>query len=548
MPSNNLYTMLYAYNFQAHSWDDFSKSSLVDSSRFLDFVYEEILRPAYHMGWVDLINESIKDPSFYVKKDGGQKKLSVSTPNASVEKLRFSSNLLGPVIGAIHTVVGKGRDGKCQEVNAGQPSTESNDAPIIRDWDSILYGLKCSTRAILAAKLSSLGRITVVSSSTGRDEGMISASISPNHFIENKKGYTVQEADRLIQDCVRLWEELAYYRKKQHQALLATDRQLRLAVAAELSEFAFRIINDFQRLHGINVCRGNDYETVPTVYQTAKMMDFVYDSFLLPTFQMGLHNLPIHIVKVKDNQLSLSCIVTGGIFHLRSILYGSSGASREANRFDGKLHIIGICNFAHMLRIEIAKVEACGKKEIASGEADQKLRNSLATWKEASREAWSSRWTALPHQLIELDQTEAELIQLADALVQQYQRLNQMNTEGIDFYLSSLSETCLILDFIYDHFVSHGLALGMKFVRNDSLCGRIDHGNSNKITGCIHMKHRMPEGSYDFLDLVVNGIENLHDRGAVDTAVHYRNKFSQSGNGECKAWLREELPLYATKQ
>ena len=529
---------------QAHSWDDFSKSSLVDSSRFLDFVYEEILRPAYRMGWVDLIDESIKDPSFYAKKDEAQKKQDKS----SVEKLRFSSSLLGPVIGAIHTVIARNGGGsEIQEVNAGQPNTESNGAPVTRDWDSILYSLGYSTNALLAAKLNSLCRVRVVASSREQDEGIMSAS-RPNHSIGNKKGYTIEEAGKLIQDSVLLWGRLARDRKKQCQTQLVTDRQVRSSVAAELTGYAVRIIHDFQRLHGINVRKGYDYEMVPTVHQTAKMMDFVYESFLLPSFEMGLQNLPSHIVQFKEYRFSFSSIVTEGIDHLKSDLCGSSGALSEAKRFDRKLHAIGIGKYAHMLRIEIAKLEACGKKEIASGEADQNFRNCLATWKEASREAWSSRWTALPHQLIELDQTEAELIQLADVLVQQYQRLNQMNAEGIDFYLSSISETCLILDLIYDHFVSYGLALGIKFVRNDSLCGKTGHGDSHNMTGRIHMTWSMPKGSYDFLDLVVNGIENLHDRGAVDMAVHYRNKFSQSGNGECKALLCEELPLYATKQ
>ena len=547
---NNLSTQpLYVHTSQAHSWDDFSKSSLVDSSRFLDFVYEEILRPAKYMGWVDLIGENIEDPSFYVKTDDeGQKKLGDSILNASVKNIRFASNLLGPVIGAIHTVIArKGRGGKIQEVNAGQPTTESRDVPFIRNWDSVLYGLGNSTKAILAAKLGSIGRITVVPPSTYREEGTMPAP-RPKHSIGNKEGYTIEEADKLIQDSVLVWGKLAQDHKKRYHT---ADRQVRSFIAAELSEYAVRIIDCFQRLHDINVRNGHDYEMVLTVHETAKMMGFVYDSFLLPSFHIGIQNLPSHIFKTKDSQFSLSCIVTGGIFHLKSVLYGSAGASREANRFYGKLYGIGLCNFTHMLRIETGKLEACGKKEIASGEADQKLRNCLATWKEASREAWSSRWTASPHQLVELDQTEAKLIKLADALVQQYQRLNKMNAEGVDFYLSSIRETCLILDFIYDHFVSHGLALGIQFVRNDSLCGTIDQGISNNITGRFHvesMTHGIPKGSYDFLDLVVNGIENLYDKGAVAMSVHYRNKFSQSGNGEFQAFLHEGLPLYATKQ
>ena len=531
--------MLYAYKIQAHPWDDFSKSSLVDSSRFLDFVYEEILRPAYHLGWVDLINESIKDPSFYVKKKHDK---------SSVEKLRFSSSLLGPVIGAIHTVIAKkGRDGEIQEVGHGEANTGSNKSPVIEDWDIPLYELGFSTRTILSAMLNSLCRIKVVPFSFKLDEGTVEPR-RRGHSTENKTGYSLDEVDKIIQNCVMLWEELAYCHKKRYKTMLVADRQVRSSVAAELSEFAVRIIRDFQRIHDINVRNGSDYEMVPTVHHTVKMMDFVYESFLLPSFHIGLQNLPSHMVTMKDEGFSLTCIVSGGIFHLRKVLYRSSGASREASRFYGKLHTIGVCNIVHTLRIEIAQLEAYGKKKVASGEADQQLRNCLATWKEASYEARSSRWTALPHQLIELDQTEAELIQLADALVQQYQRLNQMNAEGIDFYLSSIRETCLILNFIYDHLVSYGLALGINFVRNDSLCGKTGHGGSHNITGNIHMTHGITKGSYDFLDIVVSGIENLHDRGEVDKAVYYRNKFSQSGNGECKAFLYEELPLYATKQ
>lgn len=68
--------------------DDFSGSNSVVSLHFLDFVYDEFLRPAFEMGWKGLIGEKIETRS-----------------SSASEMMRYSSNLLGPFIGALQTII-----------------------------------------------------------------------------------------------------------------------------------------------------------------------------------------------------------------------------------------------------------------------------------------------------------------------------------------------------------------------------------------------------------------------------------------------------------
>ena len=140
---------------------------------------------------------------------------------------------------------------------------------------------------------------------------------------------------------------------------------------------------------------------------------------------------------------------------------------------------------------------------------------------------------------------------MADELVHQYQRLHQMNSDGIDFFLSSIGETCLILDVIYEHFLSFGLGLGFTFIPDDSL-GRLLCGGGGLAPtfGKLYLPfdHQMDNGAYDFLELIVNAIQNLKDKGDAGTAGYYYDKICRAGNGEYKAYLEDELPSYAIKQ
>ena len=58
------------------------------SLHFLEFVYYEFLRPAFDMGWNGLIGEKIEAQSTSVS-----------------QMMRHSSNLLGPLIGALQTIL-----------------------------------------------------------------------------------------------------------------------------------------------------------------------------------------------------------------------------------------------------------------------------------------------------------------------------------------------------------------------------------------------------------------------------------------------------------
>ena len=126
-----------------------------------------------------------------------------------------------------------------------------------------------------------------------------------------------------------------------------------------------------------------------------------------------------------------------------------------------------------------------------------------------------------------------------------------MHGDGIDFFLSSVGETCLILDFIYEHFLSFGLGFGFTFIPDDSLgrllCGGVGLGPK---VGKLYLPfdHQMDNGAYDFLDLVVNAIQNLEKKGDAETAGYYYDKICRAGYGEYKTYLEDELPSYATKQ
>ena len=142
------------------------------SVRFLDFVYYDILRPAYDMGWKDLAYEHIEDPTYYVSDRKTEKgatniddeEAGLST-NPSVEMLRFSPYLCGPVVGAIHTIIAKaaGRDDAARfelfdQQDAG--NEEEEDAAdllaMISEWKSSSHiDLGMTPRQILRFKLDS---------------------------------------------------------------------------------------------------------------------------------------------------------------------------------------------------------------------------------------------------------------------------------------------------------------------------------------------------------------------------------------------------------
>ena len=534
------------------------------SVRFLDFVYYDILRPAYEMGWKDLAYEHIEDPTYYVsdrKTKNGTANIDDEaelSANPSVEMLRFSPYLCGPVVGAIHTIIAKaaGRDDAARfelfdQQDAGNEEEEdvADLLAMISEWKSSSHiDLGMTPRQILRFKLDSLCRIVVVGQND--DQSTLRPSIG------HKKGYTLEEADRIISDCLLGWRILARHRLEDtHCHTYSAHCQIRDTVASELVDYALQIVHHFKRIHVINIRNMADYSTVRTVEETVKAMTFVYNGFLLPAHQIGIHNLSSHIKEVEGHSQTFSSLVSAGIHHLRhSALYLEEGASREAMLFDHKLRSMGIGTRAYILRVELNKLEQIKKlKLVASGEADYLLWNCLASWKESLREFWDRSLveTSKPHGGDELAKAKSVLIKMADELVNQYQRLHQMNSDGIDFFLSSIGETCLILDFIYEHFLSFGLSLGVTFIPDDSL-GRLLCGGVGLAPtfGKLYLPfdHQMDNGAYDFLELIVNAIQNLEDKGDAETAGYYYDKICRAGNGEYKAYLEDELPSYAIKQ
>ena len=536
----------------------------MDTVRFLDFAYYDILHPAYDMGWKDLAYEHIEDPTYYVS-DRKTKKVPASIVdevdlpiNPSVEMLRFSPYLCGPVVGAIHTIIAKaaGRDDVAQfdlldQQDAGNEEEDADDLlAMISEWKSSSHvELGMTPGQILRFKLDSLCRVVVV------DQNDDQSPLCPS--IGHKKGYTLEEAKRIISDCLLAWRVLARHRlEDNYRQTYSAHRQIRDTVASELVDYALQIVHHFKRIHAINIRNMADYNAVRTVEETVKMMAFVYNGFLLPAHQIGIHNLSSHIKEVKGHSQTFSSLVSAGIHHLRhSALYLQEGASREAMLFDHKLRSMGIGTRAYILRVELNKLEQVKTLElVASGEADHLLRNCLASWKESLREVWGRSLVEAsePQGPDELAKAKSELIKMADELVHQYQRLHQMNCEGIDFGGSSVGETCLVLDFIYEHFLSFGLGLGFSFIPDDSLgrllCGAVV--GLGPIFGKLYLPfdHQMDHGAYDFLDLIVNAIQNLEDKGDVETAGYYYDKICRAGNGEYKTFLEDELPSYATKQ
>ena len=140
LPSLNHCIIVIPSN-QTHAWDDFSVSSPIVSLHFLEFVYYEFLRPAFDMGWKGLIGEKIEAQS-----------------TSASQMMRYSSNLLGPVIGALQTIFVETKGNHATYV--GYDSALTNRLlGWTNNYRSMISELGDAS-TILKAKLASLVRIT----------------------------------------------------------------------------------------------------------------------------------------------------------------------------------------------------------------------------------------------------------------------------------------------------------------------------------------------------------------------------------------------------
>jgi len=427
-----------------------------------------------------------------------------SAPSSSThaKKLQNPSNLLEPVIGALHTIIAKA---ECDSTNA-ERALEWSRSSYIK-----LCNLGEARNAILQAKVASLGRI-VIKDRLGDDE----VAGSKTHG----KTYTLKETENILQDCVEDWASLAQHRYN------TKSMSYRDNLAKELVDIANKVVHQYKRLHQIKTA-------APTVDKITRMMNFIYKGFLKPGYYLDLPSLASSTEITGDN--SLACLLIESIQILHSTSASPLKVHRIERNLDHSLRIIGICPWTCGLRFKLKSLQGCDSASIDSGEACDLQRSCLALWKKAASEV-----SDCGQQNGALDGTdEAELIQLAGDLVLEYQRLHKTKAYGIDFFLSSAEESCRVLDFILDNFLcqgsGHSLNLGRKVpIYEPSKFARMGIAEATF-------------NNYEFFEIVVSAINNLIEKGEDMLASKYYDKCCLAGveDGKYKAYLDAELPCIA---
>ena len=487
---------------QVYSWDDFSKSSVIASAHFLDLVYDEFLRPASEMGWEDLIREDVIDAS-----------LDRNTPSANAKKLRLSSSLLTPVIGALHNIIARAESEPQPSYVGFGPTSRALEWS--RSNYAKLFILGRASSTILQAKIDSLGRI-IIKDRIGEDNEAGSGTYG--------KAYTPKETEMILQDCVEEWTSLAQHR---HNAKSKTFRD---GLAKELTGIAIKIFHHYKRLH--------QRKTIaPTVKTITHQITFIFKKLAQPGYHLDLPNLASTCSTEVMGDQSLACILIESIQTLRSISANSLVARRIEQTLHHDLRFIGICPLTCRLRFKLKSLEACASASIDSCEAGVILGSCLVLWKKAAGAVTEADQRYGKFNVAD----EAELIQLAGNLVLQYQRLHMTKAYGIDFYLSSVAETSHVLDFILDNFLCHenvhSLNLGRKVpIYEPSSFARM--GNEATVS------------SYEFFEIIACAIANLAEKGEDKLATEYYEKCCLAGGqvGNYKEILDSELAGMWPKQ
>jgi len=483
--------MVSQLQLQIHSWDDFSKSSVIGSAHFLDFVYYEFLRPAFNMGWGGLICEKMDD-----------------------EASPASSSLLGPVVGALQNILAKTKGQS--SVSFGYDPDHTKRKHVIgwvRNQHARLAQLGEAT-AILEAKVAALGRITKTDGSTHMEEDGCSQRYGRDH--------TFDEANIILDDCVDDWTSLAEHRHSGQSKSYGTGVADKLAITAN------QIVHTYKRFHRVD-------SAGPTSNKVHRLTEFVYNKFLLPG-----HNLDIPKLATSTQAVGHESLVGTYTRGMHSI-HSASSESQTAAFVPTNLRRIDICPLTWNLRVKLDSLEGCSE----SSQAPELLQSCLALWKSAAL-AFSDQG-----QCADQVGDESKLIVLAGRITLQHQCLQKTNASGVDFSTSCIKETTSILDFVYDNFLCYGSEFDIDFARmHQNKAKRVSFpGLSGREMSPNHQDHKthcnLRDGPYE---IIIGAIQNLNEMGRNDLAREYYDKFCLAGteNGEHKAYLDAELPFIAS--
>ena len=464
----------------------------------MDFVCNEFLRPALHMGWKGLICENIEA--------------------WSSSKSRMMSNLLGPVISALQRILveAKGRTSIC----VGYDPDHTNH---VLNWTeknrSMLFQLG-DAGTILKAKLASLVRVTskfIVQSDD--DEKGVDPSNPEGPSQLYGRGYTRSEAKIILDDCIKDWTSLAEQRRS------ALVKASRTNVANNLATAAHQIVLCHKRLYSAS----DDAASSDNMHRLVRL---IHDKFLSRKLHLDLPNLATNTQAFGDK--SLACHLVESIEGMYSEESSSPyQAIKIARSVDYNLRLIGICPFTCDLRVKLEGLEKCRLGDLEPDQACQLHQSCVALWKSAAV-TYSARGQCNEH-----DGDETELIDLAGRLIIQHQRIQKMYSSGVEFSLSSETETCSVLDFAYDNFLCYGAECGIDFARMREVTAK--KATSSELPSEKKFTN-FENGPYE---IIIGALQHLSKMDKGEVATNYYYKFCSAGteDGEHKAYLDAELPF-----
>lgn len=493
------------YSNQAHAWDDFSETSAIASLHFLDFVYYEILRPAFDMGWKGLICEKIEAQS-----------------SSASQMMRHSSNLLGPVIGSLQTIL---VEPICH------PSTYAGHVPAytyrMLGWAkkhrSMISQLG-DAGTILKAKLASLVRITfnfTIQDDIEEEEADLDDEGGRPRLYIYGRGYSRGEAKIILDDCIDQWTSLAEHRCS------ALVKASRAKVANVLASTANQILLCHTRLYNV------DKDGI-TPSEAHRMINLIHGKFLSPGLRFNLPNLATHTEVIGDK--SLACNLIKGI---QNVYPKESAGPHQSIKIERSVNYnlrrIGICPFACDLSVKLKGLEECRLEDLEKGQAPRLHQSCVALWKSA----------ALAHSTGGRYSDEAELVVLAGRLIVQHQRIRKTSSSGVDFSLSSADETCSILDFAHDNFLCYGAEYGIDFARMHKTIVKqviFSESTNEEVETRKEVYASLQDGPYE---IIISALQHLTELGKEGLATKYYYKFCSAGteDGEHKFYLDSELPF-----
>ena len=477
----------------------------VVSLHFLDFVYAEFLRPAFEMGWKGLIGEKIEAQS-----------------SSASQMMRYSSNLLGPVIGALQTILVETKGHHSAYVGYGPAHTNrmlgwaNNDRSVI-----IQLG---DTGTILKAKLASLVRITskfTFQEDIEEKEADLDDKGGRSQLYMYGKGYSRDEGKIILDDCIDEWTSLAKHRRS------ALVKASRAHVADDLATAANQIVLCHKRLYKF----GKDSVSPCEAH---RLVDLIHDKFLSPDLRFHLPNLATYTEVIGDKSLACSLIESIRYMYPEETAGPHQELKIERN-VNYNLRRIGICPFAGDLSVKLKGLEDCRLEDMGRGQATQIHQSCVALWKSAAR-AYSTGG---------LCSDETELIVLAGRLIVQHQRIHKTYSSGVNFSLSSVDETCSILDFAHDNFLCYGAEYGIDFARMHKTSVKhvmFSESPGEDVETSKEFYSSLQEGPYE---IVIGALQHLIEMGNDGVATKYYHKFCSAGteDGEHKIYLDAELPF-----